>query len=137
LELLTKSGAAFGIEYRHPFTDKRLVEFCLAVPAEQKFHQGVTRVVMRRGLASFIPKNVQQRRGKSGSAHQYVRNSLNASPADWGQVILNDVTSLEAYVKMSRLREMYHSYLDLGQDKSSVGVCHSASLALWIYQVGF
>jgi asparagine synthase (glutamine-hydrolysing) len=137
LELLNKSGAAFGIEYRHPFTDKRLVEFCLAVPAEQKFHQGVTRAVMRRGLANFLPENVQQRRGKGTVTHQYVRNLLIAPPTDWGKVIINDVKSLEAYVRMTKLREMYHNYLDLGQEKSSVGVCHSASLALWLYQVGF
>ena len=137
LELLNKSGAAFGIEYRHPFTDKRLVEFCLAVPAEQKFHQGVTRAVMRRGLADFLPENVQQRRGKGTVTHQYVRTLLTAPTTNWGQVILNDVKSLEAYVRMSKLREMYHSYLDLGQEKFSVGVCHSASLALWLYQAGF
>ncbi|MBW4574229.1 MAG: lasso peptide isopeptide bond-forming cyclase [Aphanothece sp. CMT-3BRIN-NPC111] len=137
LELLNKSGAAFGIEYRHPFTDKRLVEFCLALPAEQKFHQGITRAVMRRGLAHVLPEIVQQRRGKGGVSHQYCRNLLTASPTHWDKVILNDVKSLEAYIDLPKLRDNYHCYLDLNQEKFVVGVCHSAILALWLHKIGF
>ena len=40
LEVLDKAAAAFSIEQRYPFWDKRLVEFCLAIPAEQKLNKG-------------------------------------------------------------------------------------------------
>ncbi|MFH1130056.1 MAG: lasso peptide isopeptide bond-forming cyclase, partial [Pseudomonadota bacterium] len=50
LELADKQGAAFGIEHRRPFFDRRLVEFCLALPSEQKMNQGYDRVICRRAL---------------------------------------------------------------------------------------
>ena len=55
LEVLERAAAAFGIEPRFPFWDKRLVEFCLALPPQQKVHGGWTRIVLRRALADILP----------------------------------------------------------------------------------
>ncbi|HXV27610.1 MAG TPA: lasso peptide isopeptide bond-forming cyclase, partial [bacterium] len=43
IELADRATQAFSIEHRYPFCDKRLVEFCLALPPEQKFRNGWTR----------------------------------------------------------------------------------------------
>ncbi|OLE18994.1 MAG: asparagine synthetase B, partial [Cyanobacteria bacterium 13_1_40CM_2_61_4] len=65
LEVADRIAAAFGLEPRYPFCDRRLVELCLALPAEQKLHLGWTRVVLRRGLAHVLPAQVRSRRRKS------------------------------------------------------------------------
>ncbi|NJO66017.1 MAG: lasso peptide isopeptide bond-forming cyclase, partial [Richelia sp. RM2_1_2] len=54
LEVLDKAAAAFSIEQRYPFWDKRLVEFCLAIPSEQKLHKGWSRMVMRRAMTNIL-----------------------------------------------------------------------------------
>ena len=54
LEVLDKAAAAFSIEQRYPFWDKRLVEFCLAIPAEQKLNNGWSRMIMRRAMIEYI-----------------------------------------------------------------------------------
>ncbi|NJK41365.1 MAG: hypothetical protein HC934_08440 [Acaryochloridaceae cyanobacterium SU_2_1] len=39
LEVMDRAAAPHGIELRFPFWDKRLVEFCVSLPAEQKMQQ--------------------------------------------------------------------------------------------------
>ena len=63
LEVHDSAAAAFSIEKRYPFWDKRVVEFCLSLPAEQKLNHGWTRVVMRRAMEEILPKKVQWRGG--------------------------------------------------------------------------
>ena len=45
--------------------DKRLVEFCLALPARQSLRDGWTRLILRRALAHTLPEKVTWRVGKA------------------------------------------------------------------------
>jgi hypothetical protein len=38
---------------RYPFWDKRMIEFCLSLPPEQKIKKGWTRMIMRRAMVEF------------------------------------------------------------------------------------
>ncbi len=58
-ELMDRVAAGCAVEARHPFADKRLVEFCLALPAEQKLRHGWTRYIMREGLAPVLPEAIR------------------------------------------------------------------------------
>lgn len=73
LEVDAVTGAETGVELRYPFFDKRLIEFCLALPAEQKIRRGWTRYVLRKGLGGSLPTKVRQRGGKSNIGHNMVR----------------------------------------------------------------
>jgi asparagine synthase (glutamine-hydrolysing) len=50
--------ARWGVDERDPTADRRLAEFCLALPAEQLFSGGVTRRIARLGLADRLPPAV-------------------------------------------------------------------------------
>jgi asparagine synthase (glutamine-hydrolysing) len=64
LEVHAHGCGEFRLETRFPFLDKRLVEFCLAIPGEQKVNQGYTRAVVRRALREYLPDAVRLRYGK-------------------------------------------------------------------------
>lgn len=64
LEVLVRSARHFGMEYHCPFWDKRLVEFCLQLPPEQKLQDGLSRSVLRRAMVGVLPDQIQQRPGK-------------------------------------------------------------------------
>jgi asparagine synthase (glutamine-hydrolysing) len=132
-EMLNKAAAAFSLEYRHPFFDKRLVEFCLALPAAQKFHQGQTRAIMRRALAPVLPEAVTQRPGKGRVSHHYVRTLLTMGPTPLGEVIQHQVHDLAAYVHMPVMHDLYEHYLRSGQS-GVIKVWYTAILALWLHQ---
>jgi asparagine synthase (glutamine-hydrolysing) len=54
-----------GMDYKCPFWDKRLVEFCLSLPASQKFKNGWPRSILRRSMENVIPSQVQWRKDKT------------------------------------------------------------------------
>jgi asparagine synthase (glutamine-hydrolysing) len=47
--------AGWGIDRRDPTSDRRLVEFCLAVPTEQYLRNGVPSSLLRRAMRSRLP----------------------------------------------------------------------------------
>jgi asparagine synthase (glutamine-hydrolysing) len=51
-------GAGFGMEVRDPTLDKRLLEFCLAIPDDQHFRNGWNRWLLRRALEGLLPPTV-------------------------------------------------------------------------------
>lgn len=51
----------FGIETRDPTADRRVVEFCMAVPGSQYLHGGVTRSLVRRAMAGRLPDHLRLR----------------------------------------------------------------------------
>ena len=65
LEMEDRAAAAFGIEQRHPFCDRRLLEFALALPEDQRWRGSQTKYVLRRAMSSVLPESVCQRRTKA------------------------------------------------------------------------
>jgi asparagine synthase (glutamine-hydrolysing) len=65
LQALNTEGNAYSLELRFPFWDRRLVEFCLGLPAEQKRSGGWGRMILRRSMAGILPREVQWRPHKT------------------------------------------------------------------------
>lgn len=65
VETIDHMAQALGLDHRHPYFDKRMLEFCLGLPAEQRLHEGWDRVIQRRAFAGLVPKEIQFRQSKS------------------------------------------------------------------------
>lgn len=63
-EVFSHLAAHTGVEARHPFHDRRLVEFCLGLPGEQRLSGGWSRLILRRAMAGVLPDEVRWRRDK-------------------------------------------------------------------------
>lgn len=103
-----KAAAAFGIEKRHPFWDRRLVEFCLAVPAQQKLHEGWPRWILRRAMAGILPAEIRWRVGKSNLNPNFKRGLLDLERVRLEKLIFDDPKSIEQYVNIPTLQDAYH-----------------------------
>ncbi|HZX31474.1 MAG TPA: asparagine synthase-related protein [Rhodocyclaceae bacterium] len=57
-EVATALRAYTGIEHRSPLLDVRLLEFCLSLPEEQFFRDGINRRLPRLALADRLPASV-------------------------------------------------------------------------------
>ncbi|MBB4638474.1 asparagine synthetase B family protein [Longimicrobium terrae] len=55
-----------GMEVRYPFLDRRLAEFCLRLPVEQRVRPGGSKWVLREAMRGILPEAVRTRRGKGG-----------------------------------------------------------------------
>jgi asparagine synthase (glutamine-hydrolysing) len=134
-EVMDKSIAAFALEPRYPFWDKRLVEFCLALPPEQKLHMGWDRVVMRRAMANILPVAVQWRRGKTDFSPNLTHGLLSLEKASSDRLIPHGLGKLTPYLNIKTLAETYQRFTsskspEKGMDVQEIWVV--ISLALWL-----
>jgi asparagine synthase (glutamine-hydrolysing) len=58
-------------ELRYPFMDKRLLEFCLALPLDLKVNKGYKRYTVRAGLNGILPPEIQWRNSKTPFSPDY------------------------------------------------------------------
>ncbi|MEI2581630.1 lasso peptide isopeptide bond-forming cyclase [Scytonema sp. PRP1] len=134
LELMDQYAAIFSLEARHPFMDKRLIEFCLALPSEQKLYQGWGRIVMRRALAGILPEEVQWRGGKADLSSNFTDGILNRDRQLLEEVMRDKLGSLENYINLDILQGAYQRLLCDGNkvsDEDSMAVWQAVILALW------
>jgi len=133
LETLNKTAGAFGLENRFPFWDKRLVEFCLALPANQKLHLGWNRIIMRRAMEGILPKQVQWRGGKADMTAGVEHGLLTFERERLEKLILRNSEIIADYVDTTSLREAYKRFtLRTGAQKDGLEVWKAVSLALWL-----
>lgn len=65
LEGMEVEGAYAGFAVRHPFLDRPLAEFVLAIPFEARLPEGQWKSLLRRSLAGDLPPEIAQRRQKT------------------------------------------------------------------------
>ncbi|EDQ03430.1 Asparagine synthetase [glutamine-hydrolyzing] 3 (plasmid) [Sulfitobacter indolifex] len=70
-EILYRSANAQGILPLYPFYDRALVEFCLSMPSEVKLRKGMSRWVLRMGLAGLLPEKVRLRTTKANFTAEF------------------------------------------------------------------
>ena len=107
LEVVDPMSAFHGVETRHPFLDKRLVEYCLAIPASQKLSQGWTRMVMRRGMAGILPPEIQWRGGKGNSTAVFFHGLNTYDKPLLEEVVGQDFERIRRYLNVEHARKQY------------------------------
>ena len=122
-------AAAHGFEPRHPFADKRLVEFSLAIPPSQKLMDGWTRSILRRALADSLPEKIRRRPWKTQMNEAFT----NALLTDRGRIgrLLDDPGPLAEYFDIDRLRTMYESLGDGATTRDRRTLWRALSLYEW------
>ncbi|MEO8161734.1 MAG: asparagine synthase-related protein [Arenimonas sp.] len=64
VERYGRLAARHGLEPRHPFLDRRLVEFCAWIPLTLRQREGWPKWVLRRAMQDVLPGAIAWRRGK-------------------------------------------------------------------------
>ena len=107
LEMADQCAAAFGVEPRYPFFDRRLIEFCVALPDSEKLADGWPRLVFRRAMEGILPPEIQWRSDKGNLSPNFHR-TLREAQATMGDVAAD--SSLAAYVDVRAVSEMRRRY---------------------------
>jgi asparagine synthase (glutamine-hydrolysing) len=134
-EALDKTAAPFGIEQRHPFYDKRLLEFCLALPPEQKLHQGWNRLIMRRALAHLYPPEVCWRGSKTSFRANFVKALLAYERPRLEELVIEDPEAIRPYINLAVLRRDYQQLLAGKKGDYCFSIWRAVTLALWLRQM--
>ncbi len=64
-ELGDRSESRFGLERRHPLSDRRVIEFAFGLPEDQRWHESQPKRLLRNAVSGLIPETVRRRRTKA------------------------------------------------------------------------
>ena len=103
-ENVTRGADRFGLDLAHPFFDRRLVEFCLALPPEQRLHDGWDRVVQRRAFEGLVPDEIRSRQSKSVWSENFEHQLFTRHGELLRRVIDSDQSPLRGLCDLQRLR---------------------------------
>lgn len=107
----TKISLANKITIRDPSRDKRVIEFCLSVPAEQFVYNGCERLLIRRAMKGIIPDKIRMNIGKRG-----------IQSADWLQRLKPCWQSIRRELEQltESKDELVNKYIDLEKVKDEL-----------------
>ncbi|GMQ79349.1 MAG: hypothetical protein BMS9Abin02_1933 [Anaerolineae bacterium] len=80
IETIESEGSYRGYEARHPYCDRSLVEFVLAIPLEQRVSGERWRYLHRRGLVALLPPEIVSRRDQTYFDSYFMRVLAEAKP---------------------------------------------------------
>ncbi len=139
LENSEKAAAAQGMEPRYPFFDRRLIEFCIALPPGQRIYKGWTRSIFRHAMEGIIPTDVQWRTDKSNIGASLKVGLIKYGHRELDDAFATDGSPLAKYLDMETLRSVYHEYRSdpLGNDYRVLLMLTGVYLSAWLKQEGF
>ena len=107
-EIADRENARKSMEGRQPFHDRRLIEFALALPEDQRWRGDQTKYVLRQALQRQLPDSIRWRRTKADFSF-LVTESLARESAGNG---FQPLRLAEAgYVDAGEVRAMYDEWL--------------------------
>ncbi|WP_299486437.1 lasso peptide isopeptide bond-forming cyclase [Acaryochloris sp. IP29b_bin.137] len=133
LEALDRTAANDQLELRYPFWDKRLVEFCVSLPEEQKMQQSWTRMIIRRGMQGVLPTKIQWRRGKGnlGIAFDHTLAKYGADLIN--QTLHHPPLAITEFVDVEQLNNIVERWTHgQPQPHDSLTLWITVNLALWL-----
>lgn len=104
-EVLGKSAAAAGVEPRYPFWDKAVVQFCLALPSDQKARAGWSRYILRNAMEGVLPPQIQWRHDKIDFTPNLIRGMANQRGLIEG--MLGEGNALAEYVDVDAVKAAF------------------------------
>jgi asparagine synthase (glutamine-hydrolysing) len=134
IEILDQVAAPFAVEPRHPFFDKRLVEFSLALPLAQKLQQGWPRFILRQAMKNVLPDEIRWRLTKGNLSANFILGLLNKEQATLEDVLFGNSLAIEKYISIPVLQQAYHCYQakPLLRGKEALIINKVVLLALWL-----
>lgn len=139
MELIDGTASAFGIMHRFPFFDRRLVEFCVGIPPDQKLSHGWTRWILRRAMKGILPPAVQWRVDKGMLGFSFIRGMWREEAPFLEDTLFGDST-LADFVDVETLQKTHRRFLarepDLNANADAMALYQAAVLARWLRGVG-
>ncbi len=132
VERYHRVAAAIGVEPRHPFLDRRVVAFCVALPGEQKLNQGWPKAILRRAMAGRLPDAVRWRRGKEHLGWAFTSALMGKTQARIRGTVEANWDLIRPYVDVDNVRRACAIYFDNGGLAQAEKVYEAAHLIAWL-----
>jgi asparagine synthase (glutamine-hydrolysing) len=133
LERYERIAAIHSIEARHPFFDRRLVEFCLALPLKQKNHQGWTKMILRQAMNGIMPDKIRWRGFTPTNLNgHFFQRLLEFKKELIDELLLNEIKTVSPFLDVRRLKEIYAKLKTQTSIESCWTIWQAATLVIWL-----
>jgi asparagine synthase (glutamine-hydrolysing) len=127
--------ASQGVAARYPFWNRRVVEFCLGLPATEKLAKGWSRLVLRRAMRGVVPDSVLQRRDKMDFTVHLARGLVRHHHERMMDLLASAASPLAAYVDLATASTAYATIAaepDRATGRTVQMVWRAAALGIWL-----
>ena len=138
-EQVEKLSAAYEIDLRHPFFDRRLIEFCVGLPPGQRILKGWTRSIFRFAMEGILPADVQWRVDKANLGAHIKINLLRYGSTDIDKVVRDDLWKLDSYIDTKVFKSSYEKFASdpNRRDPEALFILTNMYLLKWLELSGF
>jgi asparagine synthase (glutamine-hydrolysing) len=134
VERYERVAAACGVETRHPFLDRRVVEFCMRLPDSQKLRDGWPKSILRRAMAGYLPETVNWRYGKQHLGEYLTLAYAKRTYPEIRQTLLRGRDTLAPYIRLDEVEKSLDTYELRGDPEVFWRLYETAHLANWLQQ---
>ena len=134
-EMLDNNGALMALDWRYPFIDKELVEYCYSLPSEQKVKNSWEKYILRKSMTNILPKKIQWRRKNAGSAINILDRFAEYGRTRIKENIMREMRLIEEYVDYKKLLRAYSRYEKFNTIKELNTVWAVLILARWLNRI--
>lgn len=136
MHILDRCAAAHNIEFRFPFWDVRLVEFCLSLPPHLKLRGGVSRYVFRKAMDGILPPKIQWRSGKADLSFRQRRAMMSFSREKLATTLFRAGPLFREYVDMDVAEELSARVFNgSSSELEYVQLWQAACLSIWLAHI--
>ena len=139
IENLEPLSAINHIEHRMPFFDRRLMEYCLSIPSELKFRDGISRYTFRESMKEILPNSIYTRVSKSDLSPFSIREINDLSKKDLDDFFFSKSSPIRSLIDSQEIREMIEGLNDPKKDQSllAYNLFRFISLSKWMQKEDF
>ncbi|MEZ5589952.1 MAG: lasso peptide isopeptide bond-forming cyclase [Gammaproteobacteria bacterium] len=131
LEMADKSAITYSLEPRYPFFDRRLMEFCLALPADQKFRSGWNRSILRRSMQGILPREIQWRAGKANLSPNFYLNLLGFNKEIITKTIKENELFVNDFIDFHALKTCFAKYMSQPSNVYAMALFTPLTFIVW------
>ena len=110
-------GSRYSMEYRYPFLDRRVVEFLIAIPEEQRWWMDRPKTILRRALRDVLPEEIRERRTKAEFSVVLDREIRGGLAGQIEALIRDSVLASLGVVNRTGLLRRFRAFLE-GRDEA-------------------
>jgi asparagine synthase (glutamine-hydrolysing) len=135
MEGFDRVASRYGIEARHPWSDKSLIEFYVRLPFRHKVRSGWTKYLVRKATAPWLDECVRWNTGKNHLGWLLFRPLLSQSYQEITNTLGRAEGGVGKYLDTERLSLLLKRY-GMGAEDSNIGELYTAmTLALWLSRI--
>jgi asparagine synthase (glutamine-hydrolysing) len=138
-EIIDRAAGMFSVEMRYPFYDKRLREYCVSLPYDQKLKSGWTRSILRRAMKDFLPEEVLYRTGKGNLLPNLLLKLGHDEKETIQEIFMRHESLLTQYIDHATFKAACNRFFSdpINYSKEAYAVFLTYNLLLWLSKMHF